>query len=172
MRRSEYLTVKEIETLFSVIRSPRDRALFRVVAGRGLRGCEVGLLQLSDWNDQDGVLRVRRAKNSISMTYRLPPAEASALRAWLRIRGRVPGPLFPSQKHRAGGLGINRSQVFRLLQKYCRAASIAPEKAHTFSVRHACGVRIRAAGGSVDAIRERLGYRAPQSALKYVKRGR
>ena len=170
MRRSEFFTVKEIEALFSVIRSPRDRAIFRVVSGRGLRGCEVGQLQFSDWNDQDGVLRVRRAKNSISMTYRLPPAEAAALRAWLRIRGRAPGPLFPSQKPRAGGLGINRSQIFRLLQKYCSAAAIAPEKAHTFSLRHACGVQIRAAGGSVDAIRERLGHRAPQSALKYVRR--
>ena len=172
MRRSEFFTVKEIAALFAVIRSPRDRALFRVVSGRGLRGCEVGLLQLSDWNDQDGVLRVRRAKNSISMTYRLPAAEAAALRAWLKIRGRAPGPLFPSQKHRAGGLGINRSQIFRLLQKYCRAASIAPDKAHTFSLRHACAVHIRAAGGSEAAIRERLGHRAPQSAKKYLKRGR
>jgi len=44
-----YLTFAEVERLFRVIDSPRDRAMFRVAYQAGLRASEVGMLQLRDW---------------------------------------------------------------------------------------------------------------------------
>jgi integrase len=171
--KSEYLTEAEIAALFRVIKSPRDLAIFTVMYGRALRCAEVEILQLSDWNDRDGQqLQVRRLKNSISQVYRLSPAEAKALRAWLRIRGLAPGPLFPSRKSRAGGLGINRTQCFRLFQKYCRAAGIPAFKSHPHAMRHAAAMTLRAGGGSAEAIGERLGHRSKRSASRYLRRSR
>ncbi len=143
---SQYLTQTEIHKLFSVITSPRDRAIFRIVYHRGLRAHEAGLLQLSDWNERDGMLYVRRGKGSISRDYRITPAEATALRAWLKIRGRDPGPLFPSRQLREGGLGIHRSQLDRLYRGYCAKAGIRPEKAHLHAVKHSSGTGLSERG--------------------------
>jgi integrase len=71
---------------------PREKCIFRLMYHRGLRASEPGLLQLSDWNDRDGLLHVRRGKNSICQEYRITAVEADALGAWIRIRGRHPGP--------------------------------------------------------------------------------
>ena len=92
---SQYLTKAEIDAIFAVIKTPRDRAIFRLAYHRGLRAHEPGLLQLSDWNERDGLLFIRRGKNSISRDYRLTAIERTALRAWLKARGLAPGPLFP-----------------------------------------------------------------------------
>ena len=167
-----YPSKAEIEALFRVIKSPRDRALFRLVYHHGLRSSEIGLLQLSDWNDQDGILKVHRQKNSINQCYRLLPVEANALRAWIRGRGDDSGPLFSSRKGaRPGGLGIDRTQVFRLIAGYSEAAGLPSEKAQTRALRHACGVHLRADGCSAEVIRKRLGHRAERSVLVYFRGG-
>jgi integrase len=165
---SSYLAQGEIGILFAVIKSPRDRAIFRIVYHRGLRSSEPGLLQMSDWNERDGLLYVRRGKNSISRDHRLNPEEAKALRAWLKIRGRDPGPLFPSRQRRAGGLGIHRNQLDRLFRIYCHAAGIRPEKAHMHALKHSCGTHLAERGNSADGIQDWLGHRAASSTQVYM----
>jgi integrase len=165
---SSYLTQSEVDALFRVIRTPRDRAIFRLVYHRGLRSSEPGLLQLSDWNERDGLLHVRRGKNSISRDHHLVGVEAAALRAWLKKRGRDPGPLFPSRQRRAGGLGIHRNQLDRLFRNYCHAAGIRPEKAHMHALKHSCGTHLAERGNSADVIQDWLGHRAASSTQVYM----
>lgn len=165
---SSYLTQAEIHALFGVITSPRDRAIFRVVYHRGLRSHEPSLLQMKDWNERDGLLHVRRGKGSVVRDYRLLPIEATALRAWLKIRGRDPGPLFPSRKHRAGGLGIHRNQLDRLFRRYCAEAGIRPEKAHMHALKHSCGTHLSERGDDASDIQDWLGHRAASSTQVYM----
>ena len=56
----KYLSEQQIEALFRVIKSPRDRAMFRLMYHRGLRASEPGLLDLGDWHDEDASLFLRR----------------------------------------------------------------------------------------------------------------
>ena len=91
----QHLTTRETEALFRAITDPRDRAIFQVAYHRGLRASEVGRLDLADYRAVHGRLFVHRLKGSISNEYLLTAAEQTALRAWLRVRGLVPGPLFP-----------------------------------------------------------------------------
>ncbi len=49
IRRSEYLTEKELSALFLNIRATRDRAIFKCLYEAALRPAEISLLQLSDW---------------------------------------------------------------------------------------------------------------------------
>jgi integrase len=165
---SQYLTRSEKDRLFNVIKSPRDRAIFRLVYHRGLRASEPGLLKLSDWNDRDRLLFVRRGKNSIERDYRLTAVERTALRAWLKIRGNEPGPLFPSRQERAGGLGIHRNRLDQLLREYCAKAGIRPEKAHMHVLKHSCGTHLSELGVSADAIQDCLGHRAASSTQVYM----
>jgi integrase len=155
-----YLLLNEIDSLFRVIKSPRDRAAFTLMLFRGLRASELGMLKLSDWNDDDRFLFVRRGKNGISGTFRVMSREARAVRAWLLIRGNRPGPLFPTRRARASGPGISRNHLDRLFREYCAFARIPPQKAHLQVLKNSCGVHLAAAGHGSLIIQERLGYRS------------
>jgi integrase/recombinase XerD len=135
-----YLTEKEIDDLFRVIKSPRDRALFRVAYHRGLRASEVGILKLSDYRPApvQGRLYVHRLKGSISREYLITEIETAALKTWLRIRGPIPGPLFVSRNHRA----ISSRRLDHLMKRYCARAGIAAEKAHMHAPKHSCGTHL------------------------------
>jgi type 1 fimbriae regulatory protein FimB len=87
-----YLPPEEITALLAAISSRRDRAIFRLAYHHGLRANEVGLLQLSDYRDRDGLLYIRRGKGSVSREHKLIPEELKALRAWLKERKTMPGP--------------------------------------------------------------------------------
>jgi integrase len=166
---SQYLTRSEIDRLFDVIKSPRDRAIFRLVYHRGLRSSEPGLLQLSDWNERDGLLHIRRGKNSWSRDYRLGPKETRALRAWLKIRGHEHGPLFPSSHGtRPGGFGIHRNRLDQLFRAYCAEAGIRPEKAHMHVLKHSCGTHMAENNNSAEVIQDWLGHRAATSTAIYM----
>jgi integrase len=174
----QYLTPAEVKALFKVInskrgdRAKRDRAIVSLLANRGLRAGEIELLKLSDLSGGDRLLSIHRKKQSLSQAdCRLLPAEIRALRSWLKVRGKKPGPLFPSRQHRPRGLGINRSQVFRMLRAYAKEAGIDSPKATPRALRHSCGVSLSLeSGGDLRSINERLGHSAPHSALQYVRR--
>lgn len=163
---SMYLQPEEAQALFKAIKGKRDRAIFRLVYHRGLRAHEVGLLQLSDYRDRDGILYVRRGKGSISQDYRLIDEEARVLRAYLRDeRGSAPGPMFPS---RQGNNGITRFRLDQLMKQYCAAAGIRKEKAHMHALKHSCGTHLAERGNAPDAIQDWLGHRDPASTGIYM----
>ncbi len=89
-RAPKYLTEEELQSLFAVIKDPRDRAMFTLGFWRGLRASEVGVLRLENWHPKTGRLFVRRLKGSVSQDYRVTPEEERALRAWLI--GELPRP--------------------------------------------------------------------------------
>src|SRR5665647_473178 len=110
----KYLNEEELQSLFATIRNPRDKAMFVLGFWRGLRASEIGILRLENWRPKTGRLFVRRLKGSISQDYRVTPDEERALRAWLRVRGKVPGLLFHGYKSR----GLGRRQLDRLMKQY------------------------------------------------------
>ena len=161
-----YLQPEEIRALFECIESRRDRAIFRVVYHHGLRAHEVGLLEMSNYRDRDGLLYIRRGKGSISREHRLIPEEIRAIRAYLKFdRGTMPGPLFPS---RQGRLGISRFRLDQLMKGYCDAAGIPKEKAHMHALKHSCGTHLAERGNAPDAIQDWLGHRDSASTDIYM----
>lgn len=160
-----YLQPEEIQRFFKAITSKRDRAIFRIVYHRGLRAHEIGLLELSDFRDRDSVLYVRRGKGSISREHSLITEELKALRAWIKERGTMPGPLFPSRQGRAG---ITRFRLNQMMKDYCKAAGIRREKAHMHALKHSCGTHLRERGNSADAIQDWLGHRDSRSTDVYM----
>src|SRR3989441_9076296 len=96
----QHLTEDELARLFSVIHSVRDRAIFQLAYRAGLRASEVGLLQLRDYDPKAAKIFVHRLKGSNSGEHHLVREEARALRAWLKVRGSYPGPIFLSKQKR------------------------------------------------------------------------
>jgi integrase len=97
----KYLIPGEKDALFRVIDNPRDRAIFRLAFQHGLRVSEIGMLQMKDWRrgtslDMDRLF-LHRLKGSIGGETIIVNSAATALRAWLRIRGTSHGPIFTSR---------------------------------------------------------------------------
>jgi integrase len=163
----KYLEKHELDAFFSVIKSKRDRAILRLVYHHGLRAHEVGLLDLSDFRNRDGVLFVHRGKGSISREHSLVDEELRTLRTYIReVRGSDPGPLFPSRQSR--NKGISRQQLDRVIKRYCKLAGIRPEKAHMHALKHSCGTHLAERGLSAAEIQDWLGHRDSKSTDIYM----
>ncbi len=160
-----YLTEEEIDRLFGVITSIRDRAIFRIGYHRGLRAREIGMLQLADYSAKQDRLTFDRLKGSTGGEYHLCSSEVRALRAWLRERGGEPGPLFPSRR----GRPISQQMLDVLMKKYCRMAGIPRDRAHFHVLKHSCATHLLNRGESIEDVQDHLGHRNIQNTLVYAK---
>lgn len=161
----KHLTKKELSALFSVIKDPRDKAIFTVAYFRGLRASEVGMLKLSSYIKDKGKLRVIRLKKSMSGEFLLSPAEQKALKAWLKVRGPEPGPLFPSNRRR----GISRKMLDVLMKKYAAEAGIPAGRKHRFhALKHSIATHLVERGVEVLQVKNWLGHRSINSTLEYT----
>jgi type 1 fimbriae regulatory protein FimB len=164
------MTEAERKRFFSVIKNPRDKACFALCFYHGLRVSELRLLQMSDYREGDrgtsmDRILLHRLKGSISGETAVVPECARLIRAWLRQRGRGPGVLFPSRQRGA----ISRYRVFRLMQKYCRLANVAGEKAHPHCLRHTCATSLLADREEpITSVQQHLGHAAISSTMRYV----
>lgn len=162
----EYLTEEEVTRLFAAIgNNPRSQALFQVIYYRGLRASEPGLMRLEDWRPTVSRLFVRRLKGSNSGEFHVTEAERTALNRWLKVRGKNPGPLFISRN----GKPLSRWPVYQLMQRYCKVAGIAPEKAHPHALKHSCGTHLSARETDVAVIQDHLGHVNIQNTMIYVQ---
>jgi integrase/recombinase XerD len=160
----KYMTKQEVRKLFSVIVNPRDRAIFRIVYWHGLRASEVGALQLSSFNIAESRLMIERLKGSLPSNAELSADELKHLRAWLRVRGLAPGPLFPSNRKR----GIGRFQLHVLMRKYCAAAGIPRDKAHMHVLKHSLATHLLQAGTDLYTVKRLLGHKKITSTEQYI----
>ena len=150
----KYLTAEELQRLFAVIKSPRDRAIFRIAYHRGLRAREVGMLQMSHYRVAAERLYVTRLKHGNSGEYGLTSIEVRVLRAWLKDRGDAHGAIFLSKKRRP----ISQQMLDVLMKDYCRAARIPAEKAHFHALRHSCATSLLDRGRDIAEIKDWLGH--------------
>lgn len=160
-----YLTTEELARFFSVIKSPRDTAIFRLMYHRGLRASEPGLLQLADYQERAKRIGVHRLKGSNSYDYPTVAIEDKALRVWINKRGRHPGLLFESRNHQP----ISRWRIGQLMRQYCEAANIPPQKAHPHALKHSCGTQLSARDADIMGIKDHMGHRSLNSTLIYVQ---
>ena len=161
----QYLTDDERQALFAAIRDPRDRAVFVLAFWRGLRASEVGQLRLEHWHPKTGRLYIRRLKGSISQDYRLTPEEEKALKSWLRVRGKVPGPLFRGY----GGRGLGRRQLDKLMKRYGALAGIPEEKRHFHCLKHSCATFLLDGDEPIVMVQDHLGHADIRSTMVYAR---
>jgi integrase len=159
-----YLTQAETRAFFAVISSVRDRALFGVVYGYGLRAGEVALLNRDDVDLSRSRIRIRRLKGGI-------PGERPMFRNLCALVGRY---LENRRDHqqalfvgRQGRLGKRRIQ--QLFGLYAAKAGLPANHRHVHVLRHSVAVHVLDAGEEIDFARDHLGHRAIQSTLIYAQ---
>jgi site-specific recombinase XerD len=128
------------------------------------------MIQMKDWRrgtslDMDRLF-LRRLKGSIGGETILVNVAATALRAWLRIRGAALGPIFQSRNHRP----ISRRGLDESMRHYCHLAGIREEKVHFHALKHTCWTLLLSEQHeSIVVVQKHLGHADIRSTMIYAQ---
>jgi integrase/recombinase XerC len=145
-------------------RIARDRVIFELLYGSGLRVAELVGLDLEDFDWKERWIRVR-GKGRKERLVPFGKRAAEALERYLEIRGHV--------KQRAvllnarGGRLTTRS-VDRIVKDYAMRVSGDPSL-HPHSLRHAFATHLLSDGADLRAIQELLGHASLSTTQKYTQ---
>ena len=156
---------EEIERFFKVIDSHRDRAIFRLMYHAGLRASEIGLLEIRDYQPRTERLMVTRLKGSNSGEHSLNRKDSKALKAWLKVRGMLPGAIFTSRK----GGPINRKTLDDLIKIYGERAGWPEKMRHCHIFKHACCTHLLSRNYNVEQVRDWVGHENIQNTMIYAR---
>lgn len=171
MSQRKYLTQPEVESLMLGAKQgrhpERDYCLIYMSFIHGFRVSEVCGVRLSDIDLQEGSLYIRRKKNGFSTIHPLLGNEMEAIRAWLKVRKKLPGAesdwLFLS---RQGG-PLTRQRVYQIISRLGEIADI-PVVSHPHMLRHACGFALADRGVDTRLIQDYLGHRNIRHTVRYT----
>ncbi|MFA6636730.1 MAG: tyrosine-type recombinase/integrase [Candidatus Omnitrophota bacterium] len=77
-----FLSEEQIEKLFAIVEDPRDKAIFEVLYGSGIRAGELLNLKNGDINFEEKTLKIRQAKNGRQRIAYLNQSAVDALRRY------------------------------------------------------------------------------------------
>jgi integrase/recombinase XerC len=148
----------------------RDRAIFELLYGCGLRNSELVGVELGDIEEANGVILVR-GKGKKQRYVPLEGAAAEALAAYRKARQKVlketrknTRRLFINQR---GGPLTTRS-VRRIVKKIATDRGLPPD-IHPHTLRHAFGTHMLTEGADLRAIQELLGHERLATTQKYTQ---
>lgn len=150
--------------LLAACDTPRERAVFSLLLGAGLRRGEALSLDLSDIDAGFTQLTVRRGKGGRSRTVPLSPMVAAAIQAYLPQNGREGGPLIvTSVGTRLGNTGLDR-----LFKRVVRRAGLADRGFSAHAMRHAFATHALRSGADLASLREILGHASLETTSRYL----
>jgi integrase/recombinase XerC len=148
----------------------RDRAIFELLYGCGLRNSELVGTELSDIEEANGLILIR-GKGKKQRYVPLEGAAADALMVYREARQRVLNAankntrrLFINQR---GGPLTTRS-VGRIVKKIAVSRGLPPD-IHPHTLRHAFGTHMLTEGADLRAIQELLGHERLSTTQKYTQ---
>jgi len=140
----------------------RDRALFRLLLGAGLRVGSALALDVEDLDLEAGEVRMRTMKNADQDVAFLPAEVVEILRE--HLAGRRAGPVFEG----VAGRRIGVRQVHRRLADWARDAGI--ERAVSpHHLRHSFATRVYQRTGDLLVTARALGHRSLASTMVYAR---
>jgi integrase/recombinase XerC len=148
----------------------RDRAIFELLYGCGLRNSELVGIELNDIEESNGVILVR-GKGKKQRYVPLEGAANEALQAYRPARQKL---LLETKKttrrlfiNQRGGPLTSRS-VGRIVKQIAVAKGLPPD-IHPHTLRHAFGTHMLTEGADLRAIQELLGHERLSTTQKYTQ---
>ena len=167
------LRPSEIDRLLTAVEATpgplgdRDRAVFELLYGCGLRSQELVDLDLDDLRF-DGPELVVHGKGGKARVVPVGEAAVGAVTAYLdRARGRLTGAAAsPALLLTRSGRRLLTSDIRRLLVHYCRSAGL--DEASPHMLRHAYATHMLERGADLRAIQELLGHASVSTTQVYT----
>ena len=146
----------------------RDAAMIALAYICGLRRAELVGLDLADYNEQTGELRIMGKRRKERMVY--PEAAAPIMADWLAIRGSEPGPLFcPINKGgRIASRRMTSQAYYNILQTRIAAAGVKDLSPH--DLRRTCASDLLDAGIDIATVAKLLGHASVTTTQRYDRR--
>lgn len=175
--RGRALSHEELATLFercAVDKTPaglRDAALLGILYGCGLRRSELVALDVSDYLARDSAVGVRSGKGNKARTSYLSVGSREALEAWLKVRGKTPGPLF-CPVNKAGKIAFRRlsdQAVRKILLK--RAGQAGVDQFSPHDLRRTMIGDLLDAGADISTVQRLAGHANVTTTARYDRRG-
>ena len=163
-RRTSFTTVKNRPEALQL----RDRALFEVAYGTGMRRCELMALTPDDINYDDGVIFIRDGKGG---KQRVVPLGETGMRVVHRYvtEGRpYLKPQTPVLFVSVRGKAIDHYSILVTVQRILRAAGIH-KKATLHSIRHCCATHMLNRGADIRYVQEMLGHASLNTTQVYTR---
>lgn len=139
----------------------RNKALLHCYYDRAFRRFEPLTADYPDDVDlrrlEKARLRVRRKHRKTKQFYAINRRTAKAIRAWIEVRGKDPGPLFCSLHHGHKGKRLNPRSAAKVLDKLCKASN---SETHLHGLRHSAATKLLEDGHSVREVAEFLGHKS------------
>jgi site-specific recombinase XerD len=156
----------EVARFFAVISDERDRAMFGLMVGAGLRVGEVAALRLGSLEEplesgQLAKLRVQGKGNKERMVW-LTASLWDSLQAWLKAR-----PMVQTDQmflNRRGG-PISVAGIQYCLKQHCQAAGVSFS---CHQLRHTFGRRLAENGLPIDSLAKLLGHSRLHTTQRYI----
>jgi len=164
-RQLVYLSKLEVERLFEVISTARDRLLFDVIYRYGLRRIEAASIRREHLSD--GRIWISRAKGGVSGEYPIHPTSRRLLWTHLAERGARESPFLFSTRQ-SGARPISTSTIYQLFVRYANAANLPADRRHPHVLRHSIAVHLMNAGWDAADVQDWLGHRDIASTMIYA----
>jgi integrase/recombinase XerD len=148
----------------------RDTALVALAYAGGFRRAELVALDLVDYHRDSGRLRVIGKGNKERAVF-VSNGARDALHAWLRVRGREPGPLLlPVDRHgRVLSRQLTEQTVYDRLRYLAERAGVAAFSPH--DCRRSLAGDLLDAGVDLATVQALLGHASPATTARYDRRG-
>ena len=148
----------------------RDRAIFELLYGCGLRNSELTGIDLGDIDYANGVILIR-GKGKKQRYVPLEGQAEEALKAYMAARQKVLSETGKTARrlfiNRRGGPLTSRS-VARIVKQIAIARGLPPD-VHPHTLRHAFGTHMLSEGADLRAIQELLGHERLSTTQKYTQ---
>lgn len=148
----------------------RDRAIFELLYGCGLRNSELVGIELGDVEDANAVILVR-GKGKKQRYVPLEGAADDALAVYRQVRRQILAEKGKGTRrlfiNRRGGPLTTRS-VGRIVKQIAIARGLPPD-VHPHTLRHAFGTHMLNEGADLRAIQELLGHERLSTTQKYTQ---
>jgi integrase/recombinase XerD len=156
------MTDKQINAFFKRISEPRDRALFSLLHGSGLRIAEALGLNIEDVKLGDGTMRIIGKGDRERVGY-LSSETVKLIRRYLRERGRPrTGHLFEGREGR-----LSYARAYQLFATYADGLEDSDQKLTIHQLRHTFGSE-RAGKMDVMVLRDLMGHRNVRTTERYA----
>lgn len=143
----------------------RDMAIIELLWSSGIRRAELCRLSYADYDPHAGSLEIL-GKDDRRRTVIIDAMAQARMWAYLKKRGRGPGPLFYGRGMRGPLTAV------ALRHMLAKASERAGVKASAHDFRRACAANLLADGAGFDSVMYQLGHTSPTMTITYGQLGR
>jgi integrase/recombinase XerC len=148
----------------------RDAAIILLMFTNGFRRNEVHLIDLADFDSRAGKMSVLGKGRKQREIVTLAPATTKAVRAWVNVRGREPGPLFLRVDTGAKAMSLEDRRLtgggmWKLMSEWGDELGFA---LRPHGLRHSCvTTALEETGGNITAAMRLARHKNPKVTMRY-----